>query len=80
MTALLLELSDELYEPIKQQALKKHEKPEQVVINLLRQFFEKPKTEPQQTGENVFRLLTELSADFMLEGRVQLPLQERESF
>ena len=27
MTALLLELSDDLYEPIKQQALKKHEKP-----------------------------------------------------
>ena len=45
MTALLLELSDDLYEPIKQQALKKHEKPEQIVIELLRQLFEKPKTE-----------------------------------
>ena len=45
MTALLLELSDDLYEPIKQQALEKHEKPEQLVIELLRQLFEKPKTE-----------------------------------
>lgn len=80
MTALLLELSDDLYEPIKQQALKKHEKPEQVVIDLLRQLFEKPQNKSQQTGENVFRLLTELSAYFMLEGRMQLPLQEREAF
>ena len=40
MTALLLELSDDLYEPIKQQALKKHKKPEQIVIELLRQLFE----------------------------------------
>lgn len=34
-----------LYEPIKQQALKKHEKPEQIVIGLLRQLSEKPQTE-----------------------------------
>jgi hypothetical protein len=45
MTALLLELSDDLYEPIKQQALNKHKNPEQIVIELLRQLFEKPKTE-----------------------------------
>lgn len=80
MTALLLELSDDLYEPIKQQALKKHEKPEQLVIELLRQLFEKPKIESQQTGESVFNLLTELSDDFMAEGRLQLPVQEREAF
>ena len=80
MTALLLELSDDLYEPIKQQALKKHEKPEQLVIGLLRQLFEKPKMESQQTGESVFKLLTELSDDFMAEGRLQLPVQEREAF
>lgn len=80
MTALLLELSDDLYEPIKQQALKKHEKPEQFVIELLRQLFEKPKPELQQTGESVFTLLTELSDDFMADGRVQLPLQQREDF
>ena len=80
MTALLLELSDDLYEPIKQQALEKYEKPEQFVIELLRQLFEKPKTESVQTSESVFELLTELSDDFMQDGRLQLPLQEREAF
>jgi hypothetical protein len=80
MTALLLELSDDLYEPLKQQALSRHKNPEQIVIELLRQLFEKPKTDLQQTSEGVFKLLTELSDDFMADGRVQLPLQEREAF
>lgn len=39
---------------------------------------EKPKTE--QKAAEVFKLLTELSDDFMIEGREQLPLQIREDF
>jgi hypothetical protein len=43
------------------------------------EIFRSRSTSPSQGSEALFHLLTELSDDFMSEGRVQLPLQHRES-
>jgi len=43
------------------------------------EIFRSPSTDHYQGSEALFHLLTELSDDFMPEGRVQLPLQDRES-
>lgn len=50
------------------------------LIHYFRLGLAQEKIKPEQKADEIFKLLTELTDDFMVNGREQLPLQIREDF